>query len=383
MTSPPGARYIQLLGQDGQPSALLVAYGRKWSANILERWRQRPQESPKGTISAEIVDLFSRCIPAISASLSKGNLFQVIGTPDLLRGINAGTHALMQTSTGTLGTVVSTSSGQIAGQLRFEPSTSLAPAVGPTLAWSLLNAVAGTVQLQRINMRLDVLIRQIEKLSFRQEAEVVGRLVTSINVLDDLLHEYQHTGNLNKLATSRLAEAEKDVGSIYERNKILIDEFSSRVEATLDATGRLGAEKAATLIREDGHTAVQDMQVFATLIAARNRVTQLQIYHDLIEQPSYAGKRMETAANRMNQHKIVMESCNTVESLRSHAKQCIGQMNWFQRNIFDRSTVKMVDEALSYATPCAASGAVVDVTPGFCFWQGNDGSTQARLVMQD
>ena len=80
MTSPPGARYIQLLGQDGQPSALLVAYGRKWSANILERWRQRPQESPKGTISAEIVDLFSRCIPAISASLSKGNLFQVIGT---------------------------------------------------------------------------------------------------------------------------------------------------------------------------------------------------------------------------------------------------------------------------------------------------------------
>ena len=125
------------------------------------------------------------------------------------------------------------------------------------------------------------------------------------------------------------------------------------------------------------------MQVFAALIAARNRVTQLQIYHDLIEQPSYAGKRMETAANRMNQHKIVMENCNTVESLQSHAKQCISQMNWFQRNVFDRSTVKMVDEALSYATPCAASGAVVDVTPGFCFWQGNDGSTQARLVMQD
>ena len=383
MTSQAGARYVQLLGQDKQPSALLIGYGMEWSTNILQRWRQRPKESPTGTISAEIVDLFSRCIPVIPAALSKGKLFQVIGTPDLLQGINAGTHALMQTSTGTLGTVVSTSSGQVAGQLRFDPSTSLAPVVGPTLAWSLLNALAGTVQLQRINLRLDVLIRQIEKISFRQEAEVMGRLIASINVLDELLHEYQHTGNLNKLATSRLAEAEKDVGSIYERNKILIDEFSSRVEATLDTTGKLGAEKAATLIREDGHTAVQDIQVFAALIAARNRVTQLQIYHDLVEQPSYADKRMETAARRMYQHKAVMENCNTVESLQTHAKQCISQMNWFQRNIFDRTTVKMVDKALCHANPYTASGPVVDVTPGFCFWQGDDGKIQARLVKQD
>lgn len=63
MTSKFDAHYVQLLGQDGQPSALLVAYGLKCSASILQRWRQRPKDPPKGVVSAEIVDLFSRCMP--------------------------------------------------------------------------------------------------------------------------------------------------------------------------------------------------------------------------------------------------------------------------------------------------------------------------------
>jgi len=383
MTSEIDARYIQLLGQNKQPGALLVAYGKKCTATILQRWNQRPQDAPKGTISAEIVDLFSRCIPAIPAALSKGNLFQVVGTPELVQGINAGTHALMQTSTGTLGTVVSNSSGQIAGQLRFAPSPTLAPAIGPALAWSLLNAVAGTVQLQRINVKLGILIRQIEALAFRQEAEAMGRLAMSINVLDELLQEYQHTGNLNKLATSRLAEAEKEVGSIYERNKILIEDFSARVDATLDCNAKTGAEQAATILIEKGHMAVQDMQVFTALIAARNRVTQLQIYHDLIEQPSFADKRLEIARMRADEHKKIIERCNTVNSLQAHAKQCISQMNWFQRKLFDRSAVRKVEEAVSNEYSCQVFGPVIDVTPSFCFWQDEEGITQARLVMQE
>jgi hypothetical protein len=383
MTSKPDARYIQLLGQDKQPGALLVSYGLKCSANILQRWRQRPKDAPKGIVSAEIVDLFSRCIPAIPSALSKGNLFQVVGTPELLQGINAGTHTLMQTSTGTLGTVVSSSSGQIAGQLRFAPSATMAPVLGPTLAWSLLNAVAGTVQLQRINVKLGVLIRQIETLGFRQEAEVMGRLAMSINVLDELLHEYGHTGNLNKLATSRLAEAEKEVGSIYERNKILIEDFSCRVDATLDSHGKTGAEQAAAMLNENAHMAVQDMQIFTALIAARNRVTQLQIYHDLIEQPSFADKRLDIASTRIDDHKKIIERCNTVESLQSHARQCINQMNWFQRKLFDRSTVRKVEEVASYAYPRQSSMPVIDVTPSFCFWQDEQGTIQARLAMQD
>ncbi len=112
------ARYIELVGQDGKPKALLVGYGSKCSKHIIERWRQRPQESPRGNINASVVDQISRTLPtALSAGLSGGSVFQVVGTSALVEGIKAGTHALMQTGGASLGTVVSTSSGQIAGQL--------------------------------------------------------------------------------------------------------------------------------------------------------------------------------------------------------------------------------------------------------------------------
>lgn len=78
----------------------------------------------------------------------------------------------MQTGGASLGTVVSTSSGQIAGQLRFAPS-SMAPVIAPLAVWSVLNGIAGTLQLHRINRRLDVMTRKIENLAFRQEAETL------------------------------------------------------------------------------------------------------------------------------------------------------------------------------------------------------------------
>lgn len=380
--SQPDARYLRLLGDDGVPSALLVAYSKKCTNHILERWRGRPQEAPKGRVNPELVDLVSRAVPAVAESLSKGNLFQIVGTPELLRGIDAGTHALMQTSTGTLGTVVNTSSGQIAGQLRFSPSTKLAPAVGPTMAWTLLNAVAGTVQLQRIDAKLGILVRQIEKLSYRNEAEVMGRIAVSLQILDELLDEYRHHGSLNAMAIGRLVAAEQEVGAIYERNKILIEDFASRAGGVLGLGGKGGAEQATRLIEEDGQTFLQDAQVLSALMIARNRVTQLHIYHDLMEQPSYADRRLTRAASRIEAHKEVLDQCSAIDTLRAHAGQCAREMNWFQRNLFNRSTARKANEISSSGLIQDVPTPMIDVTPGLCFWQESGGAVQARLVSE-
>ena len=376
----PDARYIRLLGEGGMPSALLIAYGKKCTNHILNRWQARPQEAPKGKEGPELVDAVSRAVPVVAESLGKGNLFQIVGTPELLRGIDAGTHALMQTSTGTLGTVVNTSSGQIAGQLRFAPSTTLAPAVGPTIAWSLLNAVAGTVQLQRIDAKLGVLVRQIEKLAHRNEAEVMGRIAVSLQILDELLEEYRHHGSLNAMAVSRLVAAEFEVGAIYERNKILIEDFASRAAEVLGAGGKAGAERATRLIEEDAQVFLQDAQVLSALMMARNRVTQLQIYHDLMEQPSYVDRRLDRAASRIEAHKQVLMQCSALEALRAHVGQCAREMNWFQRNLFNRSTARKAKDIASSGLIQEVTIPSVDVTPGLCFWQESGGEVQARLV---
>jgi hypothetical protein len=380
--SQPDARYIRLLGDGGVPSALLVAYGKKCTSHILDRWRARPQEAPKGRVSSELVDLVSRAVPTVAESLSKGNLFQIVGTPELMRGIDAGTHALMQTSTGTLGTVVNTSSGQIAGQLRFEPSTKLAPVVGPTMAWSLLNAVAGTVQLQRIDAKLGVLVRQIEKLSYRNEAEVMGRIAVSLQILDELLDEYRHHGSLSPMAIGRLVAAEQEVGAVYERNKILIEDFASRAGGVLGLSGKGGAEQATRLVEEDGEAFLHDAQLLSALMIARNRVTQLQIYNDLVEQPSYIENRLARAASRIEAHKEILEQCTAVDALRNHAGQCAREMNWFQRNVFSRSTARKAKEISTSGVIADLSAPMIDVTPGLCFWQESDGVVQARLVSQ-
>ena len=380
--SDPHARYLRLLGDDGVPSALLVAYSKNCTNHILERWRGRPQEAPKGRVNPELVDLVSRAIPAVAESLGKGNLFQIVGTPELLRGIDAGTHALMQTSTGTLGTVVNTSSGQIAGQLRFAPSTKLAPVVGPTMAWTLLNAVAGTVQLQRIDAKLGALVRQIDKLSYRNEAEVMGRIAVSLQILDELLDEYRHHGSLSAMAIGRLVAAEQEVGAIYERNKILVDDFASRTGGVLGLGGKGGAEQATRLIEEDGQAFLHDAQVLSALMIARNRVTQLHIYHDLMEQPSYADRRLARATSRIEAHKEVLDQCSAVDALRAHAGQCVREMNWFQRNLFNRSTARKANEISSSGLIQDVALPAIDVTPGLCFWQESGGTVQARLVSQ-
>jgi hypothetical protein len=376
------ARYIQLLSNGGVPSALLVAYSKSSTNHILDRWKARPQEAPKGRINPELVDLVSRAVPAVAESLSKGNLFQIVGTPELLRGINAGTHALMQTSTGTLGTVVNTSSGQIAGQLRFAPSAKLAPAVGPVMAWSLLNAVAGTIQLQRIDAKLGLLVRQIEKLSYRNEAEVMGRISVSLQVLDELLDEYRCHGSLNSMAIGRLVAAEQEVGAVYERNKMLIEDFASRAGGVLGLGGKSGAEWATRLVEEDGEAFLHDVQVLSALMIARNRVTQLQIYNDLAEQPSYVDSRLARAANRIETHKEILLKCTAVDALKVHAGQCASEMNWFQRNLFGRTTARRAREISSAGLIEDLSAPTIDLTPGLCFWQDSGGEVQARLVSQ-
>lgn len=374
------ARYVPLLGSDGSPIALLVAYGRKCSGHILDRWQQRPAEAPSGTINAGIIDHISRLMPTIIPdAIANGNLFQVVGTPTLMKGLNAGTHTLMQTSTGTLGTVVSTSSGHIAGQLRFAPATSLAPVVSPLALSSLLNVVAGTMQLRRINQKLGTMVRQIERLSFRQEAGVLGGVLASLKILDNLIAEYQHVGSFSSASMNRLALAEHEIGSIDERNRILIDRFANQAQKVRESKGCNGVDQTTTLLQEEGETAMHDMSLLTILIAAQSKIDQLLLYNDMAHQPGFAEQRLAMAHERTLEHRSVINGFPSVASLEQHARQCLGEMNWFQRNIFSRSSVDNVRQVSSFGINHEANVASPDLVPNFCIWQDGSG-INAKLV---
>ena len=366
------ARYIEIIGQDGSSKALLVGYGLESSKHIIDRWRQRPQESPSGNISASVVDQLSKAIPIVSSSLANGSLFQVVGTPALVEGIKLGTHTLMQTGGASLGTVVSTQTGQIAGQMRFAPST-MASVIAPFAIWSVLNGIAGTLQLQRINKRLDVMTRKIESLSFRQEADALGRVFQAIKTLDAVLDEYFFTGNFTHLATERLAIAEQEVGAVLERNKLIVENFAQRAKEIQNKRGINGAENSSTLLQEEGSTIIHDVQLLSSLISAQCRIQEAHLFYDLMQNTNYVDRRIELMQSHIEEHKSIIGGFNAISELKNHAKQCVNEMNWFQRNFSNNSTVNKVNQIGNLQDPFATSTKTIDVVSSYCFWRDENG----------
>lgn len=368
-----GARYIELVGENRQPEAILISYSRQWSKNITDRWRQHSKEAPRGNLYAKVVDHFSRAIPVISSSLQNGHLFQVVGTPTLVEGLKNGTYALMQSGGASLGTVVSSSSHQIVGQLRFAPS-SMAPVVTPLVGWSILNGIAGTLQLQRINQKLNVMMRKIERIEVRQEAEILGRVVQATKTLEDLLAEKCNTGIFTSLMMQRLAIVEQEIGAVLERNRILIGRFAEQATASCQHYGKHGAEKVATLLNEEAPTVIHDMQLLVGIITAQSRIHEAYLYYALQENPNDVTRRMEEAQLRNKEFKSIISSFPSISQLRAHAEECMNEMNWFERNIFNRGTQQRVQELANIQDPYALQqNSSLAGIPSYCFWQDEDG----------
>lgn len=365
------AKYIELLGEDRKPRALLVAYGAKVTDQLLRHWKSDSASMPKGSVSSTVVEHLGRVVPVITAALSSGNLFQVIGNPVLVEGIKAGTHTMMQSSAGALGTVVNTSTGQIAGQLVFAPS-SMAAVVAPVAVWSILNGVAGTLQLQRISQRLDVITRKIESLAVRQEADALGRVIQAIRTLDEVLDEYMSTGKFTDFSTNRLAISEHVIGAVLERNRVIVENFAERARKALTNRGLEGAEQASTLLLEEGSTVIHDMQLLNGLISAQTRIFETQLYYDMVENTRYVERRMDRIRGYMDEHQEIVRGFPSISDLQSHAQQCADEMNWFRRKVWNRSTISKARNTRELSDPLQAAVDLVSV-PSFAFWQDADG----------
>jgi hypothetical protein len=373
-------KYIELKN-GGRSSALIVSYGKKESAAIIESLKSGQGSAAKGGIAPALVDLLSRAIPAVTAGLSSGHIFQVIGTPALVEGMQAGTHALIQTSAGALGTVINTSTGQIAGQLRFAPST-MAPVVAPALTWSLLNGLLGTLQIQRVNERLDVITRKLEMIQVRQEAAEVGRVSSAVSIVNQILSEFDHIGRFSQFSLTRLANAENDIGAALERNKVLLNTFNEKLRSIKNRRGAEGAESAAALLEEEGEVFVQDLRLFNSLISAQALVFKVQLLHDISQDPEVVDYRLSSVQEFMEANIDCVASYPDLAELENHAELCAAEMSWFQRNISQRSTAKKVKTISTQSKRIKARTTDESPVPNVVFWKDGD-RVQCKFIDQE
>lgn len=376
----------ELVDSDGAPQAVLVSYGEDESQRFLKEIAQteltRGHGRQGGNIGDAVVEHLAKASPAILAGLQSGKVYQVIGTPALLRGLKSGSMTLMSTAEGALGTVLETSSGKIAGQLRFAQS-SLAPVVAPFLALQILQGIAGTVHLAKIHTRLDTVQRSLERSSSRQEAATLGELRSALHVLNDILAEQRNTGTFSPDMLTRLALAEKSSRSIVERNKILVDGMQTRIRGVKQASGKSGAVAAATFLAEEAAQGDYDMRLLVATMLVTHRIEQARLLVAIEHSPTDVERRMKQIQQMVMEDRRTLECLPDFGEVKQHAVACVNEMSWFERSITARGVVRDVNGSSPVPPRIGNPDVLSDAneTRGqYVFWQEPDGRRRIHIL---
>ena len=377
--------WVEMRAPNGDDSAVLISY--KEQSELIRKHVEELQRTDAtlwhgGNLGTEIVDQLASASPLVMSGLQAGQVFQVIGTPQLVEGLKTGAYTLMQTAGETLGTVVSSSSRKIVGQLRFAQA-SMTPVIAPLLAWQVLHGIAGTSQLRKINHRLDSMQRKLETIVARSEAGVLGDILNAIRILDDILAERENTGTFTRDMESRLALVEQTIGSFFERNRSLVELFHSKASEVHRLDGKTGAVRATNLLQEEGRQAMHDMEMLVALVMADLQIGEARMYHAMEHNPADIQRRLDEAKARAGEHRELLENYPSVKGLESHAQKCVEEMGWLERNVSARGVRKETAKLASLELHDVKVPVQADEIPirgEYVFWKDEAGDTKIYML---
>ena len=370
-----------LLQYNKEHSQKLISYFRDLSLNSKQNWHQ-------GTLSSALVDQFGSASSLIAAGLQVGQLFRVVGPPHLISGIAAGTHTMLQSTGGFLGSVKAVGSSGIVGNLRFAQAAML-PIMAPVIAYQILHAIVGTQQLNQINQRLDKIQRVLERLHVRQEATVLGEIYYALNVLNDIIEERVQTGKFTEDMCIRLALVEKSVLSLLERDRILVDYFQHKAKNIKKDSKknkpRDNARYMADLLHEEGPQAIHDMHCLVGLIASDLKVEQARLLIAMQNNPADVGRRQERIRTKMDSYSKAISDLPSVVELKDYAFECLEAMSWWSRHIFYRGTadkVKQIND-LDLKDVEVQPEVLKPSLSGYVFWKDEQGTHVLAMSGED
>ncbi|WP_204140720.1 hypothetical protein [Halomicronema sp. CCY15110] len=374
----------------GELVGALMEYSPEQSQQLIEYFKQLNLHSPEpwhqGKLNGAIVDQLGVSSSLVATGLQAGQLFRVVGPPDLVAKIAAGTHQMIQTTGGSIGTVTATGGGQFVGQLRFANGAAAAmPVLAPLLVYQVLHAIVGTQQLNQINQRLARIEHTLEELHVRQEATILGEIHGAIETLDDVLASRMNTGIFSVDGIARLAIAEKTIRSILERNRLLVDRFQDKTSRVKRKHGKHGARSAAELLKADGPQAVYDMQCLVGLIAADLKLEQAYLLLAIQNNPADVGRRQEGIRTKMQTHHETIEHFPSVREVERHAQVCLKAMRWWEKLFDFGQTKKEVRAAkkLDLEDIKAPSLAPQTDLNGYVFWRNAEGTHVFSMAGDD
>lgn len=172
---------------------------------------------------------------ALSASLSS-SLYMATADPSSLMKLGRGVGSAVMGATG------------ITGQAPFIPIASSIPVVAPLMAMQAMTTAVTLRQFQKVDQKLDAIKDKLNAAIARTEATHVGELLTASKVVDEVGQIYDQEGSFSGDMLARLALAERDVGTLAERSRFLVESHALEAGARAEDVERANYDAYSAML---------------------------------------------------------------------------------------------------------------------------------------
>jgi len=377
----PPSSFIHLLTEKGDDGGVILVHSDETRDILIRRLTFQSTTDVtlhEGTISPYFADQLGAASGLINAAIQSGQLLQIIGSPQIAAGLQTGSLTIMRSAGQMTGTVVSNATQKIAGQLRFGPAN-ITEIVGPLAVWQILNAVASVQHLQRIDTKLESIQRGIDRLTFRIQAKTYGQLMSAVATLEEISKQHTVTGTFSQDMIIKLALAERDIRSALVEQQLLMQRFGNIKDQILRKTnGKLGAFKANQILKEETDEFLVDAKLLTAAFRASILASEAWIRHDLEHNPRHVSMRLHDLNKEMDAIIDAISPLGMLEELQRHAVDCLAEMNWFSRNIFNRQLKSEIESRISQSEPeqIQPNAGI----PSVIVWKDHDNVTKSVVI---
>ena len=384
----PSGSFIPLLDkEDGQEQGVIVVHGDSTRDILLQEILSHPSPGVGphgGTISPYFADQLVSTSNVLNSALQSRQLLQVVGSPQILAGLKDGSLSVMRSAGQMTGNAINTSTHKLAGQLRFAPAN-MSRIVGPLAVWQIINAVAGVTHLQKINAKLDVLQRGMERLTIRFQAKTYGQIVSAVEILQDLSNQHSITGTFSSDMTMRLAIAEHAIRTSFAEQRLLEQRFHDRAKRVVkEAKNKAGAYEINTILKEETSEFLADAKLLAVSSQASLLVAEARLRHDLEHCPQYVADRLQNLERVVGETYVTVSPLKLLKELHEKAEGCLNDLNWFSKRIWNRKLRKEITahKPLTEETNSESTEGTTQDTkaPSFLVWKDDKHQTRSVLI---
>lgn len=367
-------QYIELMDPSGNMQGALLIHDSKTKDELLKYFKNSRENNllgHNGYISDAIVDKIGCTSSIISSAIQSGHLMQIVGTPNLIEGLKTGTMSLLSTGESFTGSVISKTTNQIVGQLRFAPAD-VAPIIAPMAVWQVINAIAGVQQLAKINLRLDTIQRTVDSIVFRMQANVYGRLCAVIASLSEIDKQYRTIGYFSDDMSFRLAIATSEIQTVFFEQGFLIKRFTEKSKSILENTKKKeGAYSVNQLLKEEEQTFLIDASIYIAATRAALFASKSWILHDLNKVPEYVTNRNISIRQEIKNLEESFKVLSIIDELKEHSLKCLDEMSWFSKNLFNRTLKKEITERTNNNN-LKEQDEMDKIEPSILIWKSED-----------